>query len=126
MICTLCIRKYYEGMPCYDPNCELYKIRQPLPDTDHWTMPEDEEVEARPGWGWIKLDKIWWSVKLDEYKNWHDRVTKKGSIVQKLGASVERINEAQKQLLKNKGLGGWIVDNFVKRIQRFFYEGKLK
>lgn len=97
-----------------------------MPEPTHYTFPEDTETEARPGWKWFKLDKIWWFPKLDGYVKWHDKVTKKGSIVQKLGVTVKRINQAQRQLLKDKGIAGWIVDNTVRRIQRYFYEGRLK
>jgi hypothetical protein len=129
MICSLCNRKYYEGMPCQHVECELYKLRRPMPEQDHWTFPEDTEVKARPGWKWIKLDKIWWFPRMDGFMKWHDKVTKKGSIVQKLGVSVERLNEAQHKILENipdSGTPEKVVDGFVKRIQRFFYEGKLK
>ena len=127
VLCSTCGKnKFPEGTTCDVVGCPIYLINQPLPDQDHWTMPEDPEVEARPGWGPVKLDKIWWSVELEDFKDWHDRITKRGSIVQKLGASVKRINQAQRELLKDKGLGGFIVHNFLKPIQRFFYEGKLK
>ena len=127
VICSTCGKyEFPEGTTCDRVGCPIYLINQPCPDGDHWTMPEDPEEESRPGWGWFKLDKIWWFPKLDGYMKWHDKVTKKGSIAQRLGITVERINEAQRQMLKDKGIAGWLVDNTVRRIQRFFYEGPKK
>lgn len=100
---------------------------------DHYTFPDDLEIEPRPGWGPFKFD---WLLKfLKPFVEWHDRVTTKGSYAQKIGIPNTKINEyteKQIEILTDKPKNGFqkrfgqLIGIFLKKVNRFFYEGRLR
>lgn len=128
MICTLCERKYYEGMGCPLDECPMLRVRQPCPPKDdHFTFPDDPEVEARPGWGIFKFDfLVKWGILPQAFVTWHDNVTSICSIAQKIGLTNEQINDVIPQQLAEHGWIARRIGTFLVKVDRYFYEGKLK
>lgn len=92
---------------------------------------DDPEKEPRPGWGPFKFDKL--LKRFFPFVQWHDKVTTDDSEAEKLGVTVEQLNEIQNAQIDNlmegqpgiEKMKGRFLKVFLRKINRFFYRGPL-